>query len=262
MNNRRILRNWAISLMFAMLVAGLSACRSRPPAAPSIPAATRQLILVITPSETAIQGQLWRFSRQPGTQEWQSPGAPVPVVVGKNGLGWGRGLHPRNLDGLPPKKEGDGKSPAGVFALSAVFGWEREHQLPGLKMPYWHVNDVLECVDDAHSEFYNELVYRDEVDSVDWYSSEKMRAVGGPYSLGVFVDHNVSPTVPDSGSCIFLHLWRGPDTPTVGCTAMAPEHLREIVLWLDRAQSPVLVQLTRRLYEAYRTDWRLPPIPG
>jgi hypothetical protein len=43
----------------------------------------------------------------------------------------------------------------------------------------------------------------------------------GRYALGAVVAHNSTPPVPGAGSCIFLHVWESPVTPTAGCTAMA-----------------------------------------
>ncbi len=181
------------------------------------------------------------------------------VVVGKNGLGWGSGLHPSNDSEIPAKREGDGKSPAGIFKLSAVFGFESPEKMRDLKMPYLHVSDALECVDDAGSRYYNQMIYRDKADSVDWHSSEKMRKIGAKYVLGVLVDHNDAAT-PGAGSCIFLHIWGGAEDPTIGCTAMPSESIKAIVNWLDADKQPVLVQLTNALYQQFKAPWHLPEI--
>jgi L,D-peptidoglycan transpeptidase YkuD (ErfK/YbiS/YcfS/YnhG family) len=158
------------------------------------------------------------------------------------------------------KQEGDGKSPAGVFPISAVFGFTPEDSVEGLKMPYLHVNDVLECVDDSQSRFYNQLVYRDAVDTVDWLSSEMMRGVGAPYYLGAVVDHNTNPVLPAAGSCIFLHIWDGEDQPTIGCTAMTPMQMQALAQWLDADKNPLLVQLTGSLYLELQVEWALPKL--
>ena len=80
------------------------------------------------------------------------------------------------------------------------------------------------------------------------------------YRFGVFVDNNCSPVNSGKGSCIFLHNWDGPDDSTVGCTAMAPEYMKEIVLWLDSEKYPLLIQLPVKLYDKYKDGWELPDL--
>lgn len=220
-----------------------------------------QLVVVTTPDWDAVEGTLWRFQRSEGGKNWQAVGMPTPVVVGKNGLAWGAGLIPP--DGLMPpgsdypiKKEGDGKAPAGIFRLSSSFGYSNEKK-PEWKMPYISLTPSVECVDDSQSKFYNRIVDKSQV-SQDWNSAEHMRRADDLYRWGVVVDHNASPTRPGSGSCIFLHIWRGPGQGTVGCTAMAQENLESILAWLDPAKNPVLVQLPEPQYQRLTNKLNLP----
>jgi D-alanyl-D-alanine dipeptidase len=95
----------------------------------------------------------------------------------------------------------------------------------------------------------------------DWNSWERMLRDDHLYSLGVVVDHNwADQTQPGKGSCIFLHVWRGPDQPTVGCTAMDERNLRTLLGWLDPRQTPTLVQLPEEAYRSLRRAWQLPEI--
>ena len=94
-----------------------------------------------------------------------------------------------------------------------------------------------------NSRRYNLVVERSGVGEVDWKSSERMREVSG-YRWGLVVEHNANPAVAGRGSCIFLHVWAGPDKGTAGCTAMAQPNLEELLRWLDAKKRPALVQLT------------------
>ncbi len=219
-----------------------------------------QLVLVLTDSTKATKGQLYCFERNRTGAHWQSDGRRIPVVLGRNGLAWGHGLHtiPAGPD-LPVKVEGDGCSPAGVFRLGTVFGHSPE--IPGLKMPYIQVTEMTECVDDQASRYYNRIVARDENDSVDWTSSEKMYSMGIYYQLGVIIEHNYAQPVPGGGSCILLHNWADPDETMAGCTALAPENMLKLVHWLDEGQQPVFVQLTVDLYRKWQESWALPLLP-
>lgn len=223
-------------------------------------AESRQLVVVVTDDWDATRGQLQRFERADGGAGWRSVGPRVPVVVGRTGLAWGVGLHEETAAtaGDPVKREGDGKAPAGAFRLSGTFGYRAAAEVPWVRMPYLHSTPAWKCVDDAASRHYNRLVDETAV-AKDWESKEDMLRPDHLYRLGVVVDHNwAEQTRPGAGSCIFLHVWRGPDQPTVGCTAMAESDLEQVVRWLDPARSPALVQLPRAEYRRLRGAWGLP----
>jgi len=216
------------------------------------------MILIVAESFDATAGVLQRFERESDGADWTAVGSVTPITLGRNGLGLGIGLHEIDFADMPIKREGDGKSPAGVFRLSSAFGYAPAADLEELEIPYTHVTGKLECVDDVNSAHYNQIVMRDEVGAVDWQSSEQMLMDGIWYEKGIVVDHNSSPVSKGAGSCIFLHNWSGPEDTTAGCTAMAPSALTEIVYWVDSEKDPILVQLTGRLYEAYKDPWGLP----
>jgi D-alanyl-D-alanine dipeptidase len=225
-----------------------------------IPPASRQLLVVRTPNWADIHGTLQRFARTGDDRRWTALGAPVTIVVGRTGLAWGRGLHGDSAAGPGPvKHEGDGKSPAGVFTLSRVFGYAPADSMPALAMPYVQATSDLRCVDDSASPAYNTLTRAPSDGPAPWASAEEMRRHDDDYRIGVFVDHNAGAArVPGGGSCIFLHVWQGPDDPTVGCTAMPLERMTEIARWLDPRRNPVLVQLPDSAYARLRQPWRLP----
>lgn len=223
-----------------------------------IPNDSHQMILVLTDSAVATKGYLYRYEKRNQNIDWQLVGEKIPIVLGRNGLGWGRGLNPIDTMLLAEKVEGDGKSPAGVFRLSAAFGYANPDEMKGLKLPYIHITEMLECIDDVESEYYNQLVYKNEVDTVDWKSSEKMRFADIYYEQGVVVDQNTDSIMNGAGSCIFIHNWATSNETSAGCTEMEPINLSEIIYWLDSSSNPILVQLTKKLYNHYRKSWKLP----
>lgn len=216
----------------------------------SILEGTRQVVLVTTDGWGATTGTIERFERGEGS--WEPVGSPAPVVVGRSGLGWGTGLHATPGDG-PVKREGDGRAPAGVFLLSDAFGYA-ESGAGGLG--YLHATADLECVDDVESAYYNRVIDRRSVD-VDWSSHEEMRRDDDLYRLGIIVNHNEA-RVGGDGSCIFLHIWSGPDSATAGCTAMPAPVIEEIARWARLDERPVLVQLPREEYARLKGPWALP----
>jgi L,D-peptidoglycan transpeptidase YkuD (ErfK/YbiS/YcfS/YnhG family) len=231
-----------------------------------------QMIVVTTSSWNAVDGRLQRFGRNASHEKWQPVGKPISIVVGRNGMGWGLGLLATDAPGIrnaadPVKKEGDGKSPAGIFALGAAFGYAPQ-PLPGLKLPYLSLTPSTECVDDVRSKHYNRIVDHSTVSS-DWNSSEHMRDAGQSYKWGVVIDHNSivqisngHPPVPAGGSCVFMHIWGGSGQGTAGCTAMPQSELEGVLRWLDPARKPLLVQMPAEDYGRLSPGWRLPPIAG
>lgn len=153
------------------------------------------------------------------------------------------------------KKEGDGKSPAGMFPLTFAFG---KAESITSKLSYRKIEDQTECVDDPESTHYNKVVGRLQVGIFDWSSSEKMASITPEYDLGVFVGYNSYPVVKGNGSCIFLHIWKDARSPTSGCTAMARNDLERIVDWLDPTKNPYLVQMPEGEYSRYKKAWNLP----
>jgi L,D-peptidoglycan transpeptidase YkuD (ErfK/YbiS/YcfS/YnhG family) len=168
-------------------------------------------------------------------------------------------LHPLQPDG-PRKREGDGRSPAGVYAIGEAFGYpetlETGLEYHGMLEGHW-------CVDVPASPLYNRIVDTREVGAAAVKeSSEPMRRdlhVDGDqrYRIGFVIEHNAAGRRM-AGSCIFAHVWKAPGEPTAGCTAMSDPDLQELLRWLDRRRSPRFVLLPRAEYERLKPAWRLP----
>ena len=230
-----------------MILLAIENCAAADAAEPL--ADSRQCLVVVTDSWNSTAGVISTFQRGRNSR-WMKR-STFPVVIGKAGLAWGRGLiDTKNLPG-PRKREGDDKAPAGIFRLTDVFGWEKK-----TKMPFLKVTPHLICVDDPKSRYYNRVF--NELDTVpwDWRHAERLSVVGS-YRMGVIVEQNMPPE-RGHGSCIFLHIWKSPTTPTSGCTAMAQETLIDLIHWLDPAAVPVLIQLPRSIYGQFRAVWNLP----
>lgn len=160
-------------------------------------------------------------------------GEPVAVVVGARGLAW---AEPPGGTG-PRKREGDGRTPAGVFRLLDAWGTAAKPPA-GTRLSYRESGPSTRCVDDPASKAYNQVL--DEHPTKDWGSAEIMRRQDGLYDWVVVVDHN-RERVPKAGSCIFLHVWRNARSPTVGCTAMPKETLAALMSWVDPAAAVLVV---------------------
>jgi len=241
--------------VFSLSAAGAQATRASRTTPGAVPASARQLVVVVTPSWDTTSGTLRRYVRSSAAAPWRRVGATVPVVVGASGLAWGADSLGSPAD--PHKREGDGRSPAGVFPLDSAFGFAPASAMSRVRLPYVPLLAATECVDDTSSVHYNTVVNRDRVPSVDWNSSEHMRRIM-QYQVGVMVGYNTRPVSKGSGSCIFLHIWNGPGSSTAGCTAFPRADVDALLAWLDARRQPVLVQLPAAEYARLRKRWALP----
>lgn len=206
-----------------------------------LPAGTRQAILVTTRSETASSGELRRYRR--GAGGFAQAGGAIAIRIGAAGFGRGRGLPVgAALAALPEKREGDRRSPAGVFRLGVSFG-------PGARGPGswpWRQTDARDrFVDDPTSPHYNTWQRAPTRGRPRWRSAEDLSR----YSLGLVVEHNTSPVRAGAGSAIFLHATPSLRAPSVGCTVMAERDLIALLRWLRPEDRPLLVQLPARVVD-------------
>ena len=221
-----------------------------------IPADATQLVVVLSPGFDAWRARAQRYERQPGGR-FRRVGPPLPAVLGGAGYGWGDGLHGHGAPpgrGGPLKREGDRRSPAGVFTLGMLHGYEASPRR--LRLPYRQARADERCVDDPGSPFYNRVVSIADTGE-RWQSAEIMRRDDALYELALEIDHNRSPVRPGHGSCIFAHVWAGSDVPVTGCTAFSKPELRHLLEWL-KPGSAAWVALPRAEYRALRAAWGLP----
>ncbi len=134
------------------------------------------------------------------------------------------------------KREGDGRSPSGIFPLGIAFGYD-----PSVvtKMPYRQATDDDFWVDDVDSEDYNKWV-KGEPNAASW---EKMKRDDDQYKYGVVIEYNMHPIEKGKGSAIFLHVWNGGDS-TLGCVSMPEEMILKILGWLDPVKKPLIIMGT------------------
>lgn len=246
------------NLLAFLLVVGLAACAPKPlpVGGTDLTSPARQLLLVVAEDWQYTEARLQRFERDAPDADWVRVGQPFAVNLGRGGLGWGRGLHGLALGAGPVKREGDGRAPAGLFALGAGFA-QNPAEVGAAHVPLLQADKNLFCVDDAASPLYNQFVNTGGKPAA-WSSAEDMVRPDGQYRLGMFVRHNVDPAMPGAGSCIFLHIWLGQGVASSGCTNMDAANMLSLLRWLDTGKAPVLAQLPRQDYERLRTAWRLP----
>lgn len=221
-----------------------------------LPAGSSQCIVGVADGWNSSHVTLSYFEKKGG--QWQRVGIEWKGRLGAKGLVWGRGIHP-TPSGAPLKKEGDGRSPAGVFDLGGVWGSHKSVK----KHPrtfYHQVTSRDLWVEDGDSKFYNQFVTLEHEPSSEWEKKAQMIQNDYAHSLKMFIAHNASPTiVPHGGSSIFFHIWRRDGaSASAGCTTMAEKKLSWLIATVDPGRRPLYVLLPRAEYEKYNPLWKLP----
>lgn len=178
-----------------------------------------QLIVVVGEGPEQVQARLYTLERFQGF--WREFLPPLRVSVGR------KGFAPAGA-----KREGDGRTPSGLYPLEFVFGYAPE--FTG-KMPYRQATDDTLWVDDPNASDYNTWVRRGETTAS---SFETMKLPDRRYRHGVVIGYNRNPIVKGMGSAIFIHAWLKEGGATAGCVALDEEELVGIITWLDPAKHP------------------------
>jgi L,D-peptidoglycan transpeptidase YkuD (ErfK/YbiS/YcfS/YnhG family) len=223
---------------------------------PREPLPASQLVIVITNNWNDIHAKLYAFEQRKGTWHLQFSFA---VVVGERGMAMGEGMRDISITDAPQKKEGDMKSPAGIFFLGPAFGYASKSTTDWMHMSYMQATDTLICVDDPQSVVYNELIKSDTVKK-DWSSHENMHRNDHDYEWGVFVQYNSHPVKAGKGSCIFLHIWDDAGIGTAGCTAMDEKNMMRLLHWIRADKRPTLVQFPEAVYKRIKVEFLLPDL--
>ena len=168
----------------------------------------------------------------------------IDVNLGRNGLAWDSDDKIfTHTSSQPIKHEGDGKSPAGIFAITSSFGYEDQTFL----IPYHKSAPNLICVDDVNSTLYNTIVSMPQSIPA---SFEYMKRQDEQYKLGGVIAYNPMQ-IKNRGSCIFLHVEKEKNHPTSGCTSMSYDSIERVMKWLDISKRPLLIQIPKSsFYEA------------
>jgi len=222
-----------------------------------IPEKTRVLLLAVTDDWNSTQTTLQIFRRNPPVSSWTAIGPSQQVHLGRYGLAWGRGIHPPQKG--VQKREGDKKSPAGIFSLGSIlYGYAAQLSFPGWR--YHCVSDRDLWIEDPTSLNYNRhLILNPHEPFPDNHLFDRMRQDDPAHALKLFIQHNAPPHAePGAGSAIFFHICRGIDSVTTGCTSMKEADLHALLQSFSPADQPLYILLPRSEYYRLRASWRLP----
>lgn len=139
-----------------------------------------------------------------------------PGFIGKNGLG--------------KTKEGDSKTPTGVFHFNRAFGIAED---PGCAIPYVKADDRTYWSGDQREGYhYNELVSLNDLPDLNTEDSEHITDYHYHYQYCLNISYNEEGT-PGLGSAIFLHCLAPAKPFTGGCVSIPEDHMKYVMQKVD-----------------------------
>ena len=189
-----------------------------------------QVIIVTTSSSTSFKATIQVYEKINGV--WQHAFKDIQGVVGRNGV--------------DKKKEGDGKSPTGIYSFGTAFG--TVSRPTGIKMPYTVSTEHDYWIDDVNSLDYNKWVNYEGDPKERWASFERLKIT--PYKYSLVINYNTYDIVPGKGSAIFMHIGSSSSKGTAGCINISEINMLKILKWLDPSKDPILIQGTKVYVES------------
>ena len=144
--------------------------------------------------------------------------------------------------GLGKEKEGDKKTPKGIFKFNSYFGIADN---PGTKLPYIKLNNSLYWNGDSNSDRYNQMVNIETYKNFDKSQSEHLIDEKTAYQYAMNINYN-EEGIPYKGSAIFLHCYTK-NPYTAGCVAL-PHSYMEIVLKNVSKNARIIIDLKENIY--------------
>ncbi|MCB1489061.1 MAG: L,D-transpeptidase family protein [Bauldia sp.] len=138
-------------------------------------------------------------------------GLTVPCALGRGGI-------------ATRKREGDGVTPAGRFALLTVLYRPDRLRRPATALPVAPIRPDSGWCDDPADRRYNRPVRLPYA-----ASHEELWRSDHLYDLVVVLDYNLARPRRGAGSAIFFHLATPGFAPTAGCVAVTEQAMRRIL---------------------------------
>ena len=132
------------------------------------------------------------------------------------------------------KREGDKKTPAGLYSLTIAFGLKAD---PGAILPYRKITKYDYWVDDINSIYYNTWVNSQETPGE--YVSEHLIDHNPSYNYALNINYN-SACTPGEGSAMFLHGYNGTGQ-TTGCIAISEDCMKVLIRTVNSSTRILIV---------------------
>ena len=177
-----------------------------------LPTDCSQAVLGIADGWNSSTVSLSLVEKQPDGR-WARVLGPIPGRLGRTGLAWGLGVH-SNPRGVTIKREGDGRSPAGVFLIGGLWTTNKTPIKHHRRIPEVRVGPCdLWVSDPSQPRLYNRHIRLNHPAATPGELKEQMRQTDYAHSIKLLICHNTWETpgrpIAGAGSSIFFHIWCG-----------------------------------------------------
>jgi len=142
-------------------------------------------------------------------------GFKIKCSVGKSGLS-------------KLKKEGDLKTPVGVFKLGLLYYRKDRNRSLKCNIKKREIKKNMGWCDDSDSKKYNRQIYLPYK-----FRTENLFRKDKIYDIFINIKYNYIPTIRHKGSAIFFHLCSKEYKPTKGCIAIQKKDFLKILPLID-----------------------------
>src|SRR6056300_544945 len=132
------------------------------------------------------------------------------------------------------KKEGDGKTPKGIFKIEHLYFRKDRIKKPLTKLKCIEIKRDMGWCDNVKNKNYNKLIKINKN-----CSHEKLFRKDKKYNLLIPIKYNFNKIITGKGSCIFIHL-TSDYKPTAGCIALKEKDLL-ILLKLINKNTKIII---------------------
>lgn len=126
------------------------------------------------------------------------------------------------------KREGDKKTPKGIFTLGPLYFRKDRNKQPKTKLKIFKINREMGWCDDGNHKKYNQLVNVN-----NGIKCEKLFRKDYKYDFLIPINYNTSKTIRNKGSAIFIHLTKN-YKKTLGCIALKKKDFLILVKLINK----------------------------
>jgi len=132
--------------------------------------------------------------------------------------------------GIGKKKiEGDNITPKGTFSIVKIYYRSDRVKKISSKFKLIKITKNMGWCDDPKSENYNKLIQLPSK-----FSYEKLYRKDNLYDLILVLNYNISQTIKNKGSAIFIHIKNGNFKKTKGCITLKKSNLLKITSMIEK----------------------------
>lgn len=184
-----------------------------------------QLLVIYNETPGSNSATLVAFEKK--NKKWIAVFRPMEAGIGRNGFA------------TPgEKREGDNKSPSGLFRLGQLYGYD---EAVDTRMLYRQSTSEDKWIDDPDSPDYNKPIKGNTTAK----SFENLKISSDEYKLCLVIEYNMHPIVKGMGSAIFMHLSYGDSpNPSSGCVVLTPNNLSQLLKWMNPGSKPSVLMGT------------------